>query len=225
MGNKYVLVSRKSTTSFVLEKRARYFEKQRIAEEEKLCILCEIRLVACFLATQVVFFLLLFGCMLDTNHQRSVSEQSRTSFQEWKYVFFQNRKFQKTCVFHQRMEMLYTIGGGEGTGARHFPRCLFCKCRNFDDIWLHYKGCKGVPEEQRKGILEMYENMVSSAEKDWREFLERRFEPHHFRKRWENIVCPYCGNPCKNIYHSFSCFSTPVCRRDTNKKIAFWNGS
>ena len=79
MGNKYVLVSRKSTTSFVLEKRARYFEKQRIAEEEKLCILCEIRLVACFLATQVVFFLLLFGCMLDTNHQRSVSEQSSTS--------------------------------------------------------------------------------------------------------------------------------------------------
>ena len=82
MEGKYVLVSRKSTTSFVLEKRARYFEKQRIAEGKKLCILCEIRLVVCFLATQVVFFLLLFGYMLDTIHQRSVSGQSSTSFQE-----------------------------------------------------------------------------------------------------------------------------------------------
>ena len=83
--------------------------------------------------------------------------------------------------------MQYSVGGGQA-GARHLPQCLFCKCRNFDDIWLHYKGCKGVPEEQRKEILEMYENMVSSAGKDWREFLERKFEPHTFRKRWENIA-------------------------------------
>ena len=141
------------------------------------------------------------------------------------FAFFQKSEILKTSVFHQRMEMQHYIGGGEGVGARHFPRCLFCKCRNFDDIWKHYKGCKGVPEEQRKEISEMYENMVSSAEKDWKDFVERKFEPHTFRKRWENIVCIYCGNPCKNIYHSFSCISTPVCRRDTNKKIAFWNGS
>ena len=57
--------------------------------------------------------------------------------------------------------------------------------------------------------------------KDWKDFVERKFEPHSFRKRWENIVCPYCENFCKNIHHSFVCASTPACRRDTNKKIAF----
>ena len=51
--------------------------------------------MACFLATQVVFFLLLFGCMLDTNHQRSVSDKSSTSFQEWKYVCFHSMYFSK----------------------------------------------------------------------------------------------------------------------------------
>ena len=130
MEGKYVLVSRKSIESFVLEKRARYFEKQRIAEEEKLCILCEIRLVACFLATQVVFFLLLFGCMLDTNHQRSVSDKSRTSFQEWKQASFHSRNVEN-CAKSK-------IFGGNILFPTKDGKAIFCwKIWNYESCTMH----------------------------------------------------------------------------------------
>ena len=119
------------------------------------------------------------------------------------------------------MEKLHFVG----SRTRYLGMCLFCKACNFDDIWLHYKSCKSMEEKEREEFSSIYKDMVASVEKDWKDFVERKFEPHSFRKRWENIVCPYCGNLCKNIYHSFSCISTPICRRDTNKKIAFWNGS
>ena len=122
----------------------------------------------------------------------------------------------------QRMEKQYFVGK---YGTTNLAQCMFCGSCNFDDIWEHYKRCKSMVEEEKERYSEMYKSEVASAEKDWREFLERKFEPHTFRKRWENIVCPYCGNPCKNIYHSFVCMTTPICRRDTNKKISFWNGS
>ena len=97
--------------------------------------------MACFLATQVVFFLLLFGCMLDTNHQRSVSEQSRTSFQEWKQASFHstNRKSWEIFFPPQRMEKQYFVGK---YGTTNLAQCMFCGSCNFDDIWEHYKRCK-----------------------------------------------------------------------------------
>ena len=103
-------------------------------------------------------------------------------------------------------------------GTRLLPQCAFCKACTFDDIWMHYERCKSMPEGDREEFSKIYKDIVASAEKDWKDFVERKFEPHSFRKRWENIVCPYCENFCKNIFHSFVCVSTPTCRRDTNKK-------
>ena len=120
-----------------------------------------------------------------------------------------------------RMEKLHS----GGIGKRYLARCMFCKAIAFDDIWVHYKRCNSMPDRDREEFSKTHKEMVASAEKDWREFVERKFEPSTFRKRWENILCPYCGNFCKNIHHSFVCASTPACRRETNKKIAFWNGS
>ena len=62
-------------------------------------------------------------------------------------------------------------------------------------------------------------------EKDWRDFIERRFEPHTFRARWNNIMCPYCLGDCKDIYHTFVCPFVPQERRQVNTKIAFWKGT
>ena len=112
-----------------------------------------------------------------------------------------------------------------GTGNRLLPLCVFCKASSFPNIWMHYESCKSMPEKCRDRFSNIYKGILASVEKDWKDFVERKFEPHSFRKRWENIVCPYCGNLCKNIHHSFVCASTPACRRETNKKIAFWNGS
>ena len=84
MEGRFVLDSKKSTKSIFLEKKARSFEKQRIAVEEKLYTPCEIQQVECFLATSLVFFQLPHGLFLDTNHQK----QARTYFQEWKQTSF-----------------------------------------------------------------------------------------------------------------------------------------
>ena len=64
--------------------------------------------------------------------------------------------------------------------------------------------------------------MVPDVNKGWKDFIERRFEPHTFRTRWENIKCPFCLEHCKNIYHTFSCPFVPPERRKVNVKIAFW---
>ena len=120
-----------------------------------------------------------------------------------------------------KMETLHFVGRSQ----RILAQCIFCDGCKFKDIWSHYKTCKNMPERAREETKEMYKDMVASAERDWKDFVERKFEPHSFRKRWENIPCPYCGCLCKNIYHSFVCASTPICRRETNKRIALWNGS
>ena len=251
MGREYVLVSKKSTASMFLGRRARSFEKYNTMVD-KHCTLSSIRQVECFLVRKMVCFQLLPSLFLGTKDQRFVSKQSRTSFQEWKQTSFystytaKHNKLPHFEKFYAKMPTQKTGKGmvskskilaqifsppkmerqhAVGARTRFLARCLFCKARNFPDIWSHYKSCKSMPEIGKIHCEEMYKDMLASAEKDWREFLERKFEPHSFRKRWENIVCPYCGNPCKNIYHSFVCASTPICRRETNKRIALWNGS
>ena len=67
-----------------------------------------------------------------------------------------------------------------------------------------------------------YIMMVPSVEKDWKDFIERKFEPHTFRARWNNIKCPFCHEHCKDIYHTFVCPFIPESRKQVNKKIAFW---
>ena len=137
------------------------------------------------------------------------------------YVFFQNRKSQKQAFSHPRME------GMEVAATRNtiLPQCLFCKKMCSSDVWEHFQECDSVPKRGKEHCAEIYKEMVASAERDWKDFVERKFEPHSFRKRWENIVCPFCRKYCKNIFHTFVCATTPACRRNTNKKIAFWNGS
>ena len=114
MGKKFVLVSKKNTESFVSEKRARSFEKQKIAEEEKLYIPCEIQVEVCFLATSLVFFQPHHSLFLDTNHQRFVPKQARTSFQEWKQTSFfstNTAKQQQTPQKHPQTQQTTTFLG------------------------------------------------------------------------------------------------------------------
>ena len=132
-------------------------------------------------------------------------------------------KVENSCanIFSPKMEAMEVVA----TRDTLPPQCLFCKACNFDDIWEHFQECKSIPKRGKEYYAEMYKEIVASAERDWKDFVERKFEPHSFRKRWENIVCPYCRKHCKNIFHTFVCKSTPICRRETNKRIALWNGS
>ena len=105
--------------------------------------------------------------------------------------------------------------------SRKIQRCNFCKKICTSDVWTHYEECEKVPEEKRKPP-ESHIMMVPSVEKDWKDFIERKFEPHTFRARWNNIVCPFCYEHCKDIYHTFVCAFVPECRKKVNKRIAFW---
>ena len=134
---------------------------------------------------------------------------------------FPKSEIQKHSFHTQRMNKIYSIDNGN----RFLGGCRFCNACCFDEVWKHYKDCKSIPEKDREELLYIYKDMIACAEKDWKDFVERKFEPHSFRKRWENIVCPFCEKFCKNIYHSFVCSATPRYRRETNKKIVFWNGS
>ena len=87
MGREYVLVSKKSTASMFLGRRARSFEKYNTMVD-KHCTLSSIRQVECFLVRKMVCFQLLPSLFLGTKDQRFVSKQSRTSFQEWKQTSF-----------------------------------------------------------------------------------------------------------------------------------------
>ena len=88
-------------------------------------------------------------------------------------------------------------------------------------MWAHFKVCEKIPEEKRR-LTDYHMMLVPSVEKDWKDFIERKFEPHTFRARWNNIKCPFCLQLCKDIFHTFVCPFVPECRRQVNKKIAFW---
>ena len=96
---------------------------------------------------------------------------------------FPKSKILVQTFFLPKMEVLFSLGDG----TRLLPQCVFCKACCFDDIWVHYERCKSMPEEKKEESSKIYKGVVASAEKDWREFLEQKFEPHHFRKRWESM--------------------------------------
>ena len=103
--------------------------------------------------------------------------------------------------------------------CRKIKACKYCgKIFKFD-LWTHDKECEKSKGEK---VRLLHESLTFNVEKDWKDFIERRFEPHTFRARWNNIMCPYCFYPCKNIFHTFSCPFVPPERRQVNCKIAFW---
>ena len=106
--------------------------------------------------------------------------------------------------------------------------CGYCKKICTYGIWLHIiNECKKAPLDVKRTIIipDYVKEDVSRAKKDWKDFIERKFEPHDFRARWKDIVCPYCLDICRNIYHTFVCSFVPQERRQVNKKIAFWKGT
>ena len=106
---------------------------------------------------------------------------------------------------------------------REIKVCRYCGKICTFDIWTHYKECEKEPEEKKKKNLPSHQvMMVPDVEQDWKDFIERKFEPHTFRARWNNIMCPFCFEYCKNIYHTFSCSFVPPERKQVNRKIAFW---
>ena len=106
---------------------------------------------------------------------------------------------------------------------REIKVCGYCGKICTFDIWTHHKECEKVPERKRKTNLPSYQiMMVPCVEQDWKDFIERKFEPHSFRARWNNIICPFCFEYCKNIYHTFVCPFVPPERKQVNRKIAFW---
>ena len=70
-----------------------------------------------------------------------------------------------------------------------------------------------------------HETLAPCVNQDWKYFIERKFEPHTFRARWKNIMCPFCLDDCKDIYHTFVCPFMPEERKKVNIKIAFWKGT
>ena len=101
--------------------------------------------------------------------------------------------------------------------------CDFCSKICTFDIFEHKKECEKMPDEKRRdNIPSMPELMVNTEEQDWKDFIERKFEPHTFQARWENVICPYCLGYCRNIYHTFVCPFVPPERKRVNRKIHFW---
>ena len=105
--------------------------------------------------------------------------------------------------------------------------CNYCKKVCTISFWNHDQECEKMPQDKKKlAKLQLFhETLAPSVEKDWKDFIERKFEPHTFRARWKNIMCPYCFEDCKDIYHTFVCPFTPEERKQVNKKIAFWKGT
>ena len=100
--------------------------------------------------------------------------------------------------------------------------CKFCKKICKTDVLTHIKECEKAPEGKKGAFDYIVASTLPCVEKDWKDFIERKFEPHDFRKRWENVQCPFCFMHCKDIFHTFVCPSTPQDRKEVNKKIAFW---
>ena len=110
---------------------------------------------------------------------------------------------------------------GEG-GIKAINSCSYCKKIFTFDIWTHHKVCKKMPEGKRNKITPLYQELTTPCvDKDWKDFIERKFEPHTFRARWENIMCPFCFGYCRDIHHTFSCPFVPQERKQVNRKIAF----
>ena len=105
-------------------------------------------------------------------------------------------------------------------GSKRVYVCSFCGKICTFDIWSHYEECDKMPE--KKTLPPNQVMMVPDVDQDWKDIIERKFEPHTFRLRWKNIICPFCLGHCKNIYHTFSCPFVPPERRQVNVKIAFW---
>ena len=89
-----------------------------------------------------------------------------------------------------------------GDYRRKLQICKFCKKICTSNVWTHTQECKKVPEEEKKlmKLPKYYIMMVPSVEKDWKDFIERKFEPHTFRARWNNIKCPYFATNIVKIY-------------------------
>ena len=105
---------------------------------------------------------------------------------------------------------------------REVEICRYCGKMCTFDVCTHHKECKEIPESEREKEEVGYQSMVPDVDQDWKDFIERKFEPHTFRARWKNIKCPFCREHCKNIYHTFCCPFVPPERRRVNVKIAFW---
>ena len=82
--------------------------------------------------------------------------------------------------------------------------CSFCGKMYFSSKWAHYKECEKVPEIKME-IHKWVTTFVPSEGRNWKDLLESKFEPHILQSRWNNIECPFCFKPCKDIFHTFTC--------------------